>query len=113
MQRITSLTSYPNQQMQLVLDNNETADFNLYYNGRVQGWFFNLEYKDLIIKGTKVVLHPNILRQFRNNIPFGIRFEAKSKVEPFQDTSFSSGDCIMYILNSDEVQETEEKIYNS
>ena len=104
--------SYPRQKMQLVLENNETADFTLYYSGRMQSWFFNLSYKDITINGAKVVLHPNILRQFKNIFPFGIMFFSDAKVEPFQLTSFSSGNCVLGVLTSSEVQEIEESIYN-
>lgn len=113
MQQITSITSYPCQEMQLVLDNNETVDFKIYYNARTQNWFFDLVYKEIKINCVKIVLHPNILRQFRKFIPFGIMFSANDKVEPFQDTSFANGDCIMYVLNSEEVQQIEDSIYNS
>lgn len=113
MQYITELTSHPKQRMQLVLENNETADFYIYYKARMNAWFFDLDYKDLSIKCMRACLHPNILRQFRRNIPFGIAFAADNKVEPWQITSFSSGECGMYVLTSEEVQTIEEEVYNN
>lgn len=110
MKQITTLTSSPKQKMQLVLDNNETADFYIYYNGRVQSWFFDISYNETIINCVKVCLHPNILRQFRRIIPFGLAFLSESKVEPFELTSFSSGQTGFYVLNSEEVETVEELI---
>lgn len=112
MQQITNLTSSVKQRMQLILENDETADFFLHFNGRMQAWYFDFTYNDITAKNLKVCLHPNILRQFRRLIPFGIAFAADNLVEPFQEASFSSGACNMYILSQDEVQEVEESFYN-
>ena len=109
---ITSLTKHPNQLHTLILDDNETATLRLFYCGRMSEWYYDLQYKDLTINGRKVVLTPNSLRQFRNNIPFGIAFYADSSVEPFEIDAFSSGRVKMGILSSDEVEEIEENIYN-
>ena len=112
MQQITSFTSRPKQRMTLALDNNETADFNLYYSPRLQSWFFDITYKELTVNCSRVVLTPNSLRQFKNNIPFGIAFTAESFVEPFALDDFSSGRVSMFVLNSDEVKLIESEIFN-
>lgn len=98
--------------MTLALDNNETVDFYLYYSPRQQSWFFNFTYKELTAKCLRVVLSPNSLRQFKNNIPFGIAFTAESFVEPCAIDDFSSGRVSMFVLNSDEVKLIESEIFN-
>lgn len=112
MQEITTLTSAPNQLHRLVLDNNETADFRLYYSGRMQSWYYDIEYKDITIKCSKVVLTPNSLRQLKNILPFGISFYSDSDIEPFQINDFVTGRVKMGVLNADEVEQIEEEIYN-
>lgn len=112
MQIITSLTAHPNQLHRLVLDNNETADFHLYYSARMESWFYDISYNDKEINGVKVVLTPNSLRQFRNIIPFGISFMADSYVEPFERECFITGRVQMGILNAEEVKQVEADIYN-
>lgn len=114
MQIITSLTSSPNQFHQLVLENNETADIYLRYYPRMFSWFFDIAYKDKRVNNIKVVLHPNILRQFKNNIPFGLMFytDNDSPVEPFQITDFETGRVKLSILNKDEVAQIESEIFN-
>lgn len=112
MQQITSITSSSKQKMTLVLENNETADFMLYYLPRQQSWFYNLTYKNLTVNCSRVVLTPNSLRQFKRIIPFGIAFTAEGDVEPFNINDFSSGRVSMYVLNSDEVQEIESEVFN-
>ena len=112
MQIITTLTSHPNQIHRLVLEDNETADFRLYYSARMQSWYFDITYKDWSANGVKIVLHPNILRQFRNIIPFGLSFSTDSYVEPFEVECFKSGRVQVGILNKEEVSLVEANIYN-
>lgn len=112
MQVITTLTSSPNQLHRLVLENNETADFRLYFSARMEEWFYDITYKNLTINCSKVVLTPNSLRQFRRIIPFGIAFFSDGDVEPFRIDDFSSGRIQMGILTADEVKQVEEEVYN-
>lgn len=113
MQIVENITSAVKQKMTLKLENSETCDFWLHYNARMQAWYFGFTYKDISISDLKVCLHPNILRQFRRIMPFGISFVSENQVEPFLETSFSRGLCEMWVLTSDEVQTVEEEIYNS
>ena len=113
MQLITSITSKSKQRLTLVLENNETVDFFLFYSPRQECWFFDFTYKDLTVNGLSVVITPNALRQFRNQIPFGIAFAANSFVEPFSIDDFSSGRVNMFVLNQDEVEQAELEIYNA
>lgn len=113
MQNITSITSSANQRMQLVLENNETVDFHIYYSARMTAWYYDFTYKNITCNGSKVVLTPNSLRQFINILPFGFMFSAASYVEPFQQTDFSSGRVVMSLLTKDEVQQIEKEIFNN
>ena len=112
MKEITSITNKSKQKFNLVLENNETVEFNLYYSYRQQSWFYDFTYNDITSKGSRVVLTPNALRQFKKIIPFGIAFIAASYVEPFSLEDFSSGRVSMFVLNEEEVQQIESSIYN-
>lgn len=112
MQQITSITSQPKQRMTIVLENNETVDFLLYYLPRQQGWFYDLTYNNLTVKGSRVTLTPNSLRQFKRIIPFGIGFTSEGDVEPFSIDDFSSGRVSMIVLNSEDVEQIENEVFN-
>jgi hypothetical protein len=111
MEIATSLTQYPNQIHTIPLANNETALIRLYYNARMQCWYFDLEYKEITINCIKVTIHPNILRQFRNILPFGICFLSDGYIEPFEIEAFSHGRVSMGILSEEEVTQVESEIY--
>lgn len=112
MQQIDTISSSPNQRMSLVLDNNETVDFRLYYSAMQQAWFYDFTYKERTVNCSKVVQTPNSLRQFRRILPFGIAFLSDSDAEPFQIDDFSSSRVKMYVLNSADVKLVEREIYN-
>lgn len=112
MKQITSITTRSKQKMTLILDNNESVEFLLYYLPRQQSWFYNFTYNDLTVNCSRVVLTPNALRQFKRIIPFGFMFTADSYVEPFNITDFSTGRVKMYLLNKEEVQQIESEIFN-
>lgn len=112
MQVITSITNSVNQKMQLVLENNETVDFRLYYKPRMQSWYYDFSYKNITCNGSKVVLSPNSIRQFRRILPFGLFFGAESFIEPFSQDDFSTGRITFGVLNSDEVEQVEREIFN-
>lgn len=112
MQEITSITSSPKQKMTLILENNETVDFKLYYLGRQESWFYDFTYNDLTVNCSRITLSPNALRQFKHIIPFGISFNSDDSVEPFSIDDFASGRIKMYVLNSDEVKQVETEIFN-
>ena len=112
MLEITTITAHPKQRMSLVLENNETVEFFLYYLPRQQAWYFDFTYKDLTVNCSKVVLSLKALRQFRKVIPFGIAFDTDGFVEPFDIDDFASGRVRMYILNSSEVKQVETEVFN-
>lgn len=112
MQIITSITEEPKQEFTLKLDNNETATMRLYYYASQNSWYFDIEYKDYINNGNKVVLTFNALRHLKKIIPFGIGFLSGSNADPFSLESFTSGDFIMVLLNQTDVQQIEELVYN-
>ena len=112
MQIITTLTNYPNQRHQLVLENKESADLRLYFLARQNSWYYDITYNNITINCNKVVLTPNSLRQFKHILPFGLIFYTDGYVEPFKIDDFSSGRVKMAILNSDEVEQIEQEVYN-
>lgn len=111
MKRIVNISNSPKQKIQLVTDNGDNIEFFLEYKPRVESWFFSFEYKGINVNNLTVCLHPNILRQFKRIIDFGIGFKSDTKIEPFSIDVFKDGRCSMYLLNEDEVKSVEANIY--
>ena len=113
-QEITTITDEPIQRHTLVLENNETVDFRLFFKPRMQSWYYDFQYlNNEPVKGSKVTLSPNALRQYRKTLPFGFAFyTTDGDVEPFKLDDFSSGRVKFGILNAQEIEQIEKEIYN-
>ena len=111
MEAVTSITSQPIQNFILKLDTNETISFKLYFYSSQNAWYYDFEYKDYVSQGNKVVIALNAIRHLRNILPFGFGFTADTNADPFNLDSFVNKDCIMILLNKDDVQMLEETVY--
>lgn len=112
MQIITQITNNPMQTMKLVLDTKELVQFNLRFMPTQMSWYCDVIYNDIEIYGLKVALFPNLLRHFKNMLPFGIGFSANDHVEPFSIEDFTNGRVQMFVLNKQEVEEIESVVFN-
>lgn len=105
---IQQVTDNPLQRQNLVLFNGATLVIEIYFRPEQAGWFFNsLVYKDFTALGLKIVNSPNLLRQWKNILPFGLACFSTANRDPSQAQDFSSGASTLYILTEDEVQEYE------
>jgi len=112
MRIITEFTDNPKQTCTLVLENQETVAFNLYFYETQLSWYFDFTWGDVISNGNKVVLGANILRSFKNIIPFGLAFQANDGVEPFALNDFTTNRVVVYLLSKDDVEAMENNIFN-
>jgi hypothetical protein len=48
--------------------------------------------------GQRLVTSPNILWQFRNQLPFGLAVVTTANAEPLNQTDLSDGTTIVYLL---------------
>ncbi len=72
------------------------------------GWFIrSLVYKGVTINGARITNNPNFLRQFKNQIPFGMACFTEEEREPTLIEDFSSESSKLYILTEAEVDQYE------
>lgn len=101
---VGQITADPLQQQQLVLADGSTLTLQIYFRSMQFGWFINqLTYGTFQINGLRITNSPNMLNQFRNQIPFGLACISMSEREPSQLQDFSSGASKLYILSAAEV----------
>lgn len=103
---IGQITSDPCQQQQLVLADGSAIALQIYFRSMQLGWFINqITYGAFILQGVRITNSPNILNQFKNQIPFGLACLSTSEREPSQIEDFSSGASKLYILSATEVEQ--------
>lgn len=101
---VQQITSKPLQKQTLVLDDGTSVVIELYYRPNQMGWYFNeISRNDFILRGVRVTNSPNILHQFKNQIPFGLGCFSIENKEPTSIEDFSSGTSKLYILTALEV----------
>ncbi len=103
---IQQVTADPLQKQTLLLPTGASLTLSLYFRPMQFGWFVNsLVYQDFTLEGLRITNSPNMLNQFRNQIPFGFACFSTNNREPTQQQDFSSGASKLYILTEAEVEE--------
>lgn len=106
---IQRITANPLQTQTLTLEDGTSFSITLYLRPIQKGWFINeLIYGDFTLKGMRIVNSPNMLNQFRNQIPFGLGCFSTGNREPGLQQDFVSGASKLYVLSAAEVEEFQE-----
>ena len=106
MLKIENFTDDTLQNQIFILPDGTQISITFYFMPMQLGWFIReLIYNDFVLKGFRITNQPNMLHQFRNQIPFGLACITKDNREPTLQEDFSSLNSILYILTSDEVNE--------
>lgn len=108
---ITGLTNDASQQF--VLDGIPTIEISctLTFRPRMQQWYIDITYGTFTVQGIAVVCSPNLLYQWKNIIPFGIACTNVNYLDPYTINDFSSGNSILYLLDSTDLASIAESIY--
>lgn len=109
---INEFTDNPIQSCSFPLETRESVDFRMYYLATQQGWYFDIKYQNFECNGNRLVLGANILRCFKNRIPFGLMVMADRGIEPYKLDDFTTGRVKVYVLSADEVKQIENTVFN-
>lgn len=106
MLKIQQITEDSRQKQVLVLPDGNTVTLVIRFVPMQVGWFItSITYVDFVLNNVRIVNSPNILQQYRNQIPFGLACFSKENREPSLQQDFASGASTLYILTEAEVEE--------
>ena len=110
MKLITQITSDPKQKLVVLLDDGTQFELKIEFKPQQFGWFItSLVYGDVLtITGMRICVTPNLLRQFKNQISFGLACYSTASREPTLQEDFSSGAAQLFLLSEAEVQQFED-----
>lgn len=111
MQQITTLSDEYKQNFKIELESGEKVTFEFEYRPNQLGWFFGFEYKDFKKSNIRLSVADNILRGYRNVLPFGLAVTTTDNNEPYGVADFLSGYCTLYLLEESDVVAVEANIY--
>lgn len=111
MYKINSLGSEPKQEITVLLSDNSRIPLYFEYRANQLGWFFGFEYNEQKYTNIRLTTSYNILRGYRNWLPFGLRCDTLDGLEPMDITDFTSGYASLYVLTPQDVNTTESTYY--
>ena len=111
MKAITGISDSPNQTLAFTLDDGSRVSMTLRYVAQQACWFYDLTWGAFTVQGNIIVCGPNILRQYREIIPFGIGVATASNVEVLNVTDFTDGTADLELLDQTDVAQIEAQIY--
>jgi hypothetical protein len=104
MNRIQQFTSDPLQKQKIQMADGSVLSLTFCFKPQQYGWFIQeLVYGSFSLYGVRICVSPNMLHQFKNQIPFGIACLSTDSREPTEQQDFSSGAANLYLLTADEV----------
>lgn len=109
---INKLTTDPQQNIILTGIPGLSITMTLRFMPRVKRWMMGLQTANFELNGLPVVTSPNMLRQFQNQISFGIACVTASGVDPFTINDFATQSSNLYLLTSTDVAQVEEAFYS-
>lgn len=109
MNQIQQISTDPRQRQTLNLKDGTAFTMEIYFVDLQLGWFITeLTYLDFTLNGLRITNSPNMLQQFRNQIPFGLACFSKQDREPQLIQDFATENSKLYILTPAEVEEFNE-----
>lgn len=111
MYQITQLGNEPRQEIEMLLDSQTRIKFRFEYKANLLGWFFGFQYGDINYQNIRLTTSYNILRAYRNWLPFGLRCNTADDEEPMNINDFVNGYANVYLLTKADVQAIEGNYY--
>lgn len=105
--REITLSDDAKQHLSAILDGYSAVSIYVEYKPQQYGWFLDLSWGSFSVNSLRLTTSPNILRQFKNILPFGIGVSGVGGAEPVNITDWSTGTCGFYILDSVDVANME------
>ena len=97
------ITITENSGIEIINAQNETYRVYINYNSSRQGWFLDLISDNFKIYGIRITSVPNILRQWKDRLGFGIGVYCENKSEPFFFEDFNTGRAKLFLIEPDDL----------
>lgn len=104
--RVDNLSQDASQISTVLLGDKSTVQIELVYRAATQRWSMNVSRGGFAAYGINLCVHPNILREWRNTIPFGLVVASTDGADPIAINDFVSQDGVtaprinLYLLDA-------------
>lgn len=112
MTTLSGITNSPSHSASFVVQaTSETVYITLSWSPTQSAWYLSFTYGSLVVNGLRISTGVNLLRQWRNLLPFGIAIVTLDGYDPKTLNAFSSGGASIYVLTSSEVATAEANVF--
>jgi len=98
--KITNISADAHQKTTVLLADNTSVVITLDFLPATQRWVVGLSRDTFEVKSIGLCVHPNLLRSYRQVIPFGLSCVASDGVDPFDINDFENGRIELYVLDN-------------
>jgi hypothetical protein len=106
MRQITNLSDAYKQVFRFPIDGYSAVEILLEFKPQQYAWFMSLTWGTFSLNQERVAIAPNLLRQFKNIIPFGVQVSNVDAIDPFSNDAWLTG-WEIYILDDTELDDIE------
>lgn len=113
---IDNLSDAADQVTTIQLYDGSTATLELIYLGTIQRWIYNITHPAFpngAVNGQMLCVHPNILRQFKNLLPFGLSVVSATGNDPVNIEDFANGSILLYLLDAADMLTIEQTFFGA
>jgi hypothetical protein len=109
---INEITNQAKQTFVFTLTDGSNVAFSMTYVDNQQGWFYSVSHAStgFAVSNRRMVMSPNMLRAFREIIPFGFMVATTDGEEPIFQNDFVNGRASFYLLNAADLPIAEQVI---
>lgn len=116
MQQIDNLSDSAMQLTKVDLGDGTILEIALRYAGATQRWVMDVTRGDFSVKGLNICVQPNLMRPWRNVVPFGLTCLTTDGADPTYFDDFLADPVTLqsranlYVLSADEVLDVERTV---
>lgn len=111
---IDNLNDAADQLTALQMSDGSVGTLELLYQATISRWIFNFVHPTFpngALNGQMLCVHPNILRQWKKIIPFGLAVVSSTGNDPVNVTDFADGSIRLYLLEAADVVTVEQSFF--
>jgi hypothetical protein len=113
---ISNLSDAAFQTASVQMPDGTTGTLNLYYRSSTPRWFFDFLHPQFAnggVEGQGLTACPNLLRQWQNQIDFGMACATLDGQDPVGSEDFVDGYATLYILAASDILVVEASVYKN
>lgn len=115
---LKGFTSDASQTLQVVIEDGSRFSLTLTFRPQQNGWFFDLNWPgsgatpEFVLNGLRLVVSPNMLRQYRDVIPFGLGSFTFDASDPASISALFDGTTDIVLLSAADLAAIEETYFS-